>query len=306
MRIESMELRKLRYFVVLAEELHFGRAAQRLHITQPPLSMAIQSLEDELRVKLFTRAPRRVTLTHAGASFLEQARTLLVRAEDAIELARAADRGEVGCLKIGFMSATIYTLLPPLLRDFAARFPAVRLELRELAMPEQLIQLRNGEIDVGFVRPPVEDAELDSETVLRESLVVSLPRGHRLAKLRRIPARRLAAEPFVLFQRRPGLVLHHLVLRFCIQNGFTPRVAQEATQSHAVVGLVSAGIGVALVPESVQRARLRGVEYRPLQEKSPPVETALAWRREDASPALAAFRKATREFAARYNWAGRN
>ena len=301
-----MELRKLRYFVVLAEELHFGRAARRLHITQPPLSMAIQSLEDELGVKLFTRSPRRVAATHAGAAFLEHARTLLARAEDAIELARAADRGEVGRLKIGFMSATIYTLLPPLLRDYAARFPAVKLELRELAMPQQLLQLRSGEIDLGFVRPPVEDAELDAETVLREPLVVALPRGHPLAKLRRVPARRLAAESFVLFQRQPGLVLHHLVVRFCVQNGFTPRVAQEATQSHAVVGLVSAGIGVALVPESVQRTRMRGVEYRPLLEKSLPVETALAWRRDDASPALAAFRKATREFATRYNWAGRS
>jgi DNA-binding transcriptional LysR family regulator len=300
-----MELRKLRYFTVLAEELHFGRAARRLHITQPPLSMAIQSLEDELRVKLFTRTPRRVALTHAGATFLEHARTLLGRADDAIEVARAADRGEVGRLRIGFMSATIYTLLPPLLRDFAARFPAVKLELRELAMPQQFQQLRNGEIDLGFVRPPVEDAELAAETVLREPLVVALPRGHRLAKLRRVPARRLAAESFVLFQRQPGLVLHHLVLRFCIENGFTPRVAQEATQSHAVVGLVSAGIGVALVPESVQRTRMRGVEYRPLQEKTPPVETALAWRREDASPALVAFRRTTQEFGAKYHWAGR-
>ena len=121
-----MELRKLRYFEVLADELHFGRAARRLHITQPPLSMAIQSLEDELGVKLFTRAPRHVTLTHAGTVFLEQARTLLARAQDAIELVRAADRGEVGRLRIGFMSGTIYTLLPPLLRDFAARFPAVK------------------------------------------------------------------------------------------------------------------------------------------------------------------------------------
>jgi DNA-binding transcriptional LysR family regulator len=295
-----MELRKLRYFVVLAEELHFGRAARRLHITQPPLSMAIQSLEQELGVRLFERAPRRVTLTHAGTVFLDQARSLLARTEDAIELARAADRGEVGRLRVAFMSASIYTLLPPLLRDFAARFPAVKLELRELAMPQQITLLRNGEIDVGFVRPPVEDAELDSETVLRESLVVALPRGHPLARLRRIPARRLAAEPFVMFQRQPGLVLHHLVLRYCLQHGFTPRAAQEATQSHAVVGLVSAGIGVALVPASVQSTRMRGVEYRPLQEKSPPVLTVLAWRRDDASPALAAFRKAAQSVASTY------
>jgi DNA-binding transcriptional LysR family regulator len=295
-----MELRKLRYFVALAEELHFGRAAQRLHITQPPLSMAILSLEQELAVRLFTRAPRRVTLTAAGAAFLEQARALLARAADAIEVTRAADRGEVGRLRIGFMTASIYTVLPPLLRDFAARLPAVKLELRELAMPQQLTLLRQGEIDVGFVRPPVEDAELDSETVLSETLVVALPRGHPLTRLRRIPARRLAAQPFVAFQRQPGLVLHHLVLRFCTQQGFTPRVAQEATQTHAVVGLVGAGIGVALVPASIQGTRMRGVEYRPLQERSPPVETALAWRRDLAMPVLEAFRKTAREVAARY------
>ncbi|HEU0202937.1 MAG TPA: LysR family transcriptional regulator [Burkholderiaceae bacterium] len=294
-----MELRKLRYFVVLAEELHFGRAAQRLHITQPPLSTAIQALEEELRVPLFTRSPRRVALTHAGTAFLEQARALLARTDDAIELARAADRGEVGRLTIGFMSASIYTLLPPVLRDFAARFPAVKLDLREMAMPEQLAALRAGDIDVGVVRPPVDDPELSSETLLREALVVALPRGHRLAKLRRIPGRRLAEEPFVMFRHVPGLVLHDFVLRFCHQLGFSPRVAQEATQSHAVVGLVSAGIGVALVPASIQTTRLRGVEYRPLQEKSPPVLTVLAWRRDDPSPVVAAFRKTAQEIATR-------
>lgn len=295
-----MELRKLRYFVTLAEELHFGRAAQRLHITQPPLSMAMQSLEQELGVLLFTRSPRRVALTHAGATFLEQTRTVLARADDAVELARAADRGEVGRIKVGFMSATIYTLLPGVLRDFAAKFPAVKLELSELTMPEQRHQLRSGGIDVGFVRPPVDDAELAIETLLREPLVVALPRGHKLARLARVPARRLANESFVMFQRQPGLVLHDLVLRFCLQVGFTPRAVQEASQSHAVVGLVSAAIGVALVPASIQGTRMRGVEFRPLQEKSPNVLTALAWRRDDASPVLAAFRGTARETASRY------
>jgi DNA-binding transcriptional LysR family regulator len=295
-----VELRKLRYFVVLAEELHFGRAAQRLHITQPPLSMAIQALEDELGVRLFVRTPRRVDLTHAGSTFLEQARALLARAGEAIELARAADRGEVGRLRIGFMSATIYTLLPPVLRVFAARFPAVRLELRELTLPQLRALLRNGDLDVGFLRPPVDEVELDCETLLREPLVVALPRGHPLAKLKRIPVRRLGAEPFVMFRREPGLVLHDLVLRFCLQAGFTPRAAQEAAQTHAVVGLVSAGIGVALVPASIQATRTQGVDYRPLQEKSPSVLTALAWRRADLSPVLTAFRTSAREVARRY------
>jgi DNA-binding transcriptional LysR family regulator len=294
-----MELRKLRYFVALAEELHFGRAAARLHITQPPLSMALRALEDELGVRLCERTPRRVALTHAGATFLGEARALLARAGDAIELARAAERGEVGRLTVGFMSASIYTLLPQVLREFGARSPAVKLELRELTIPQQLAGLRNGDIDVGFLRPPVTDAALEAETLLSEPLVAALPRGHSLTKLNRVPARRLAGEPFVMFQRAPGLVLQDLVLGFCHQLGFTPRVAQEATQSHAVVGLVSAGIGVALVPASTQSTRLRGVQYRPLAEKSPPVRTALAWQRGDASPVVAAFRKTARESALR-------
>jgi DNA-binding transcriptional LysR family regulator len=292
-----MELRKLRYFVVLAEELHFGRAARRLHITQPPLSTAIQALEEELGVRLFERTPRRVALTHAGHTFREHAQSLLARAAEAVELTRAADRGEIGRLGVGFMSATIYTLLPAVLRDFALSHPAVKLELHELTIPQQMAALRKGDIDVGFVRPPIDDAELDSQLLLREPLVVALPRGHRLARLRRIPGRRLADESFVMFQRAPGLVLHDLVLGFCLHIGFTPRVAQEAAQSHAVAGLVSAGIGVALVPASTQGARLRGVEYRALAEKSPPAVTALAWRRDDASPVVAAFRKTARAIA---------
>lgn len=290
-----MELRKLRYFIVLAEELHFGHAAQRLHITQPPLSMAILALEEELGVRLFDRSRRKVALSHAGQTFLEHARALLARADDAREMTRAADRGEVGRLTIGFMSATLYTILPLVVREFAAGHPQVKLQLRELTIPVQLASLQRLEIDVGFLRPPVSAAELDSETLLREPLVVALPHGHPLTKLRRVPARRLAGESFVMFQRAPGLVLHDLVLGFCQRCGFRPQVAQDAAQSHAVAGLVSAGIGVALVPASTQCVQLRGLEYRPLLETSPPVSTALAWRRDDPSPVLAAFRRTAHE-----------
>ena len=292
-----MELRKLRYFVVLAEELHFGRAARRLHITQPPLSMAIQSLEEEMEVRLFARSPRKVTLTHAGQTFVEHARMLLARTSDAIELTRAADRGEVGRLTVGFMSASIFTLLPQVLRDFAASYPAVRLDLRELTIPQQLAALPKSDIDVGFVRTPVDDIELEVDVLINEPLIVALPRGHPLTKLRRVPVRKLAAEPFVMFQQSPGLVLHNLVLGFCLQLGFAPRVAQEASQSHAVAGLVSSGMGVALVPASTESTRLRGVVYRPILEKSPAVSTALAWRRGDESPVVAAFRKTTTDVA---------
>lgn len=294
-----MELRTLRYFVTLAEELHFGRAAQRLAITQPPLSLAIRALEEELRVRLFARNRRQVALTHAGGTFLVEARAILARAGEAVQLARAADRGEVGKLVIGFMSASIYTLLPRVLREFAAGRPRVRLELRELTLPQQLSALRRGDIDAAFVRPPVADAELDTEVLLEEPLCVALPARHPLAALRRVRAAQLAGEPFVMFQRSPGLVLHDLVLGFCLQQGFAPRVAQEVSQTHAVIGLVSAGIGVALVPASAQEIRLRGVVFRPLAERSPPVGTALAWRRDDASPVRTAFVDTARRVADR-------
>lgn len=299
-----MELRTLRYFVTLAEELHFGRAARRLAITQPPLSLAIRGLEEELGVLLFARTRRHVALTHAGAAFLEQARSVLARAAEAVETARAADRGEVGRLALGFMSASIYTLLPPVLREFAARHPGVRLELRELTLPQQFDALRGGDLDAGFVRPPVTDAELASQLLLQEPLVAALPAGHPCTARRRLRVTRLAEEPFVMFQRAPGLVLHDVVLGYCLRHGVAPRVAQEASQTHAVVGLVSAGIGVALVPASAQALRLRGVEFRPLAERSPAVGTCLAWRRDDPSPALKAFvataRRVARSGAATY------
>lgn len=284
-----MELRALRYFSVLAEELHFGRAARRLAITQPPLSHAIAKLEAELEVRLFARTRRQVRLTHAGAVFLAEARATLARAAQGVELAQRAQRGEVGRLAVGYLAATAYTLLPLVLRDFRRRFPGVKLELRELTIPQQLAALLQGDIEVGLLRPPVRDAELDSQTILAEPFVLALPSRHPLCILRRVPAKRLAGEPFVMFPRQPGLVFHDLVMGFCLRNGFTPRVAQEANQTHTVIGLVSAGVGVALVPASTQKIGLAGVTYRALREATPESRTAVAWRRADASPVVAAF-----------------
>jgi DNA-binding transcriptional LysR family regulator len=166
-----------------------------------------------------------------------------------------------------------------------------------MAISRQPAALIKGDIDIGFLRPPIPDAELESEVLLAEPLMVALPRGHALASLERVPALRLAREPFVMFQRAPGLVLHNLVLGFCLRMGFTPRVVQEVAQSHAAVGLVSAGIGVSLVPASSRGVNLHGVEYRPLAEPSPPVLTGIAWRRGNDSPVLAAFRDVARAVA---------
>ncbi len=299
-----MELRSLRYFVALAEELHFGRAAKRLSMTQPPLSQAILGLERELGVRLFDRTRRRVALTQSGAAFLEEARATLARAAQAVEAAQRAERGEAGRLAVGYLAATSYTLLPLVLREFSRAVPGVKLELRELTLPEQIEALRRGEVQVGLLRPPVADAELASETILHEPFVVALPARHPLAGLRRVPARRLAEEPFVMFPRKPGFLFHDLVMGFCLRSGFTPRVAQEANQTHTVIGLVSAGIGVALVPASTRRIGLAGVAYRALREATPASRTAVAWRRLDSSAALKSFVDVARRVAKQVNSPG--
>jgi DNA-binding transcriptional LysR family regulator len=293
-----MELRQLRYFTTLAEELHFGRAAKRLALTQPPLSQAILNLERELGVRLFERTRRRVALTHAGRAFLEEARQTLVRADRAADRARRAGRGEVGRLAVGFLANTAYTLLPLVLRDFARGFPGVSLDLRELTIPQQVDALQRGNIDVGLLRPPVADAEIVADTVLEEPFVLALPAGHPLAKLKRVPLKRLADEPFVLFPRTPGFVFHDLILGYCLRGGFTPRVAQEVNQTHAVVGLVSGGLGVALVPASARKFGLPGVVYRPMREATPLARVAVARRRADTSPVVAAFLEVAHKVAA--------
>jgi DNA-binding transcriptional LysR family regulator len=295
-----MEMRRLRHFVVLAEELHFGRAARRLSLTQPPLSISIRGLEEELGVRLLERTRRNVSLTHAGSIFLEEARAILERAGRAVDLTRAAYRGEVGRLTVGFLAASAYTLLPPVLREFRSRFPGVALELRELLMAQQHEALRRADIDIGMLRPPIADASLASEVILEEPMVVALPASHPLAKLARIPAAKLAAEPFVMFPRTPGLVFHDIIMDFCRRSGFVPRVAQEASQTHAVIGLVSAGMGVALVPASVQVIGMRGVAFRPVARGAPTASTALAWQSKNESPLVRGFletaRRAARKF----------
>jgi DNA-binding transcriptional LysR family regulator len=296
-----VELRALRHFVTLAEELHFGRAAKRLAMTQPPLSQSLGKLERELGVRLVERTRRKVALTPAGATFLEEAKATLARAAHAIEAAQRAERGEVGRLAVGFLAATAYTLLPLILRDFARAFPGVKLELRELLLPQQLEALLRGDIGVGLLRPPVAEAELASETIVTEPFVVALPARHPLCALARVSPARLAGEPFVMFPRQPGLVFHDIVMEFCLRAGFRPRVAQEANQTHTVVGLVSAGIGVALVPASTQRIALPGVAYRPLRGAAPRSRTALAWRRSDSSPVVAAFLDVARRVAKQVN-----
>jgi DNA-binding transcriptional LysR family regulator len=281
-----IELRHLRYFMAVAEELHFGRAAERLHIAQPPLSQQIRQLETELGFQLFYRSKRSVALTEAGQVFLPECRRLFRQLEQAIETGRQVSRGERGQLVIGFVSSAAYNVLPTLLRSFRSQVPDVSLELHELTTDQQLRWLRERRLDVGLVRPPVDDPSFDLLTVLQEPLVVALPEQHPLAQQPQVSLQQLVHQPFVLFPRALAPGLYDQIIALCQQVSFSPQVVQEAIQMQTIVSLVAAEIGIAIVPLSLQNLQRTGVVYRPLQELTPQAEIAIVWRRIDVSPVV--------------------
>lgn len=296
-----MELRHLRYFAAVVEELHFGRAAERLRMAQPPLSQHILNLEKEIGVKLFERTKRRVELTEAGRVFLDEARLILQHAEQAMRAAQRASRGEVGRLRIGFVMSATCSLLPPALQTFRTRYPAVELALEETTTESGLEALRERKIRACLLRLPVNsDRTINVEPALRERLVLALPAGHRLSHQSPVSLRALAGEPFVLFPRSQGQSFYDRIVSLCHKAGFSPRVAQEATQMQTILSLVAAGIGVALIPETVQSLRGEGVVYQPLRERTPETGLALAWRRDDAAPVLTNFLNVVGEEAGRF------
>ena len=284
-----MDLRQLRYFVAVAEELHFRRAAARLCISQPPLSQQIRRLEAELDTPLFLRTRRRVELTAAGQFLLERCRPLLAEADRLPHLVRQAAKGEIGIITIGYIASTSYTLLPAALPEFRRARPDVQVELRELSTRRQLEALANQTISLGLLRPPVNDPDIRLTPLLSERLVAVLPDTHPLAACDQIPLSSLATEPFVLTppQLSPGY--SHDILRACSQAGFTPRAAQEADEIQTIVNLVAAGAGVSLVPESVSPFERRGATYRPLSGTTVKLELALAHRADNRSPLINQF-----------------
>lgn len=284
-----MELRHLHYFIAVAEELHFSRAAERLHISQPPLSQQIRDLEEELGVKLFERTKRQVHLTEAGKVFLEHSYRVFAQLEQAVEVTQRIGRGEVGRLAIGFVSSAMYTLLPETVRVFRAQFPSVELRLQELTTAQQIQALHDKQIDIGIVRSAIVEPGLRMECFLPESLVLALPETHPLSAQIGVSLSTLADEFFILFPAKMGPVFHEQIITMCQQAGFRPKVAQEAVQMETIVGLVAAGLGIAIVPASMQNFHRSGVIYRPLQEQMPEAGLYLAWRQHDASPVISAF-----------------
>ena len=272
------EIRQLRYFVAVAERLHFGRAAQALHISQPPLSRAIRALEQQLGVALFARTRRRVALTAEGERLLEETRRLRGQLERAVGELQAMAAGEAGRLRIGFVSLADYGVLPDLLKAYKAARPRVSLALREMLSPEQAGALNAGELDFGLLLPPVANgAQLEHLVIQRERFVVALPVRHRLARSRRIAMRALAGEPLVMVPREIAPGLYDIVANLAARSGFSLNVAQEAIQMQTVVSLVSSGLGAAIVPGSVANLGRRGVVYRELIDPHPRLDVWLAW-----------------------------
>lgn len=288
-----MELRHLRYFIAVAEGLHFGRAARQLHISQPPLTRQIQQLERELGVALFVRTNRRVTLTHIGEQLLAEAKPLLAQF-DALKLrASEAAAGRMGKLSIGFISIADYHVLPMLLREYRSRFSNVAIHLREATSDLQLDALRNGDLDIGIVLAPLADASIEFRTLFQEELVAALPafdaKHDAVHTLPPISVRELAQHSFIMFPRHSAPGLFDAIVGTCARSGFSPNIGQVAIQMQTIISLVSVGMGVALVPASLTNLRRPGVVYRRLKEKSPLITTGLAWQTANASPTLRAF-----------------
>jgi DNA-binding transcriptional LysR family regulator len=284
-----MELRHLRYFVAVAEELHFRRAAERLNISQPPLSQQIQTLEAEVGVQLLLRDRRGVELTAAGQAFLTEARHTLGAADHAVATARRVAHGELGDLSVGFVGSTMYGRVPELLRAFREERGEVGIRLRELTSSEQMDALQARQIDIGFLRPPVAAAGITVETLFEEPIVVALPADHPLAGSPRVDARRLRDEAIVTLSAQDAPGIAAATDNLLAAAGVVPHVVQIVTEVPTAIGLVASGLGVTFVPESLMTLNRTGVVYRPLAGRRQTVRFAVAYRTRDQPPVVSAF-----------------
>jgi DNA-binding transcriptional LysR family regulator len=287
-----VELRHLRYFLALAEELHFGRAAQRLHIVQPALSRQVMALERELGVELLDRS-HGVALTSAGRVFYVEAKAIVERAEEAVATTRATARGELGTLSIGFVQPAMWNVLPPILRAHRRAYPDLTYRLQELGSPDQVERLRARTLDVGFVRPLVLDDVLTFEPMWREHFVIAMADDHPLACCEAIDLADMRDERFVVLPRPLAPGLNDIHVSICLSYGFTPKIVEQGNSPSALV-MVSMGMCVALIPESVENAGFQGITYRPLIRPTPELDLTAVYRTDDHSAALQAFLETAR------------
>lgn len=291
----NIELRQLRYFLAVAEEMHFGRAAARLHMTQPPLSQTIQALESALGTPLFVRSTRNISLTPAGQALLPEAQRLVQQAQALPQLVQRAAAGASGHLSLAFVSIADYSVLPPYLREFRTAYADVQIELREATSDVQLEALEKSQIDAGLLIPPLPDrlqTLLNYQKVLSEPLMLAIPEA-AAARKRPEALSNYKDLPLIIFPRKIAPALHDMILGRFRDEGLTPSIGQEAIQMQTIIGLVSAGMGIALVPQSVSNLKRPGVVYHALPPAAASangaVEIGVVWRKDNPSPVLQAF-----------------
>jgi len=283
-----IDIRQMRYFVTLAETLHFGRAAEQLHITQPPLSRQITALEKELGVQLLERHSRRAKLTRAGQQFVGDARAAILAFDTACRNARFADKGEIGELAIGLMMHAAYTVMPGLTRRFMTEYPKVRVTLREVVPQELVEETLAGRFDVALTFFQADMGGLEMLPILRERLCLALPHKHPLAGRPSIEARQLKDEPLIVIAEDVTPGFRKTIIDYCQAAGVLPLIRLEPQFQQTIVSLVAEGLGLAIVPESMQRLGFPGVVFRPLR-KAPKVEHMVAWRADNLNPTLKPF-----------------
>ncbi|MFJ8103579.1 LysR substrate-binding domain-containing protein [Lysinibacillus sp. NPDC096212] len=288
-----MDIRKMRYFIMVAEELNFSRAAERLRMAQPPLSQEIRKLEVELGVQLFNRTKRMVELTDAGKIFLEGSKQTLLQLERTIKETQLAAEGKIGSLIIGFVDST--EIVIEVLNKFRERFPKIHLILREMTTEQQLKALYEKQIHIGFIRSKQNNGILSSEVCSEESLKLVLQQDHPFALLPDIPLRLLIDEPFILFPRHMGPNFYDLIISYFWDHGVSLNVVQEAIQMQTIVNLVATGMGVSVVPSSVESYKHPGVIYKKIQETTPKVNLYVSWREDEKSAVVNHFLTVVRE-----------
>ncbi|VVQ03170.1 Hca operon transcriptional activator HcaR [Pseudomonas fluorescens] len=291
-----MELHQLRCFVAVAEELHFGRAALRLHMTQPPLSRQIQLLEHDLGVLLLERNNRQARLTPAGQNFLEDARRVLQTAELAAQSARRIAHGEAGRLTLGFTAVGAYSMIPQLLVHAAAQLPSIDLVLSERVSSSQVHALETGLIDIGFVRQVTPSARVEYVPIKSEPFVAALPAGHPLAGREGLSPADFDGQPFVMYTDSEGRYFHDRIANLFARHHVQPRYVHQLGQTHSIIGLVNVGLGCAVVPASAQALRMEHVVFRPLVGTEQQAEIFLAFCRDSPNPVLGAFVEMTQGF----------
>lgn len=287
-----MELRRFKYMAVLAEELHFGRAAERLDIAQPALTQQIQALERDLGVQLFQRTKRSVRLTVAGRVTLDEAIRTLQQAERTALVAQQAGRGELGHIEIGFVGSAIFSgVLSQAIAHFRQANPMVELRLNELGILQQLSEVGSGKLDLGLIRRPVKTLPPDVtvSTLFREPIILAVPARHKLARRKQITLDMLRDEPFVAVQIQEGVGFNAQVAELCASGGLSPKVTQRAGQFVTLAGMVAGGLGVAFVPNSLRHLQIPGVVYRPLADISQQSDLAVVFRKSERAPAVVAF-----------------